>query len=70
MNKGLTEYEIFKVVRPIFDEFTLDEFDMPVMHKVEESILDFSNINPINLQNLKKDTTKTSWFFLLDMTKF
>lgn len=35
MNKGLTNYEIFKVVRPIFDEFNLDEFDMPVMHKVE-----------------------------------
>ena len=39
MNKGLTDYEIFKVVRPIFDEFNLDEFDMPVMHKVEESSL-------------------------------
>ena len=51
MNKGLTDYEIFKVVRPIFDEFNLDEFDMPVMHKVEESSLDLSNINPTNLQN-------------------
>lgn len=54
MNKGLTDYEIFKVVRPIFDEFNLDEFDMPVMHKVEESSLDLPNINPTNLQNLKK----------------
>lgn len=63
MNKGLTEYEIFKVVRPIFDEFTLDEFDMPVMHKVEESNLDFSNINPTNLQNLKKGYNKNKLVF-------
>ena len=69
MNKGLTDYEIFKVVRPIFDEFNLDEFDMPVMHKVEESSLDLSNINPTNLQNLKKGNNNNKLVFPFNYDK-
>lgn len=69
MNKGLTNYEIFKVVRPIFDEFNLDEFDMPVMHKVEKSSLDLPNINPTNLQNLKKGNNNNKLVFPFNYDK-
>lgn len=54
MNKGISDYELFKVIRPVSDEFVLDDYGMPVMHKAREFDLDVLNINPTNLQNLKK----------------
>lgn len=54
MNKVLNEYEAFKVIRPTFKEFVLDNQNIPIMHRVDESSLNFLEIKPTNLQNLKK----------------
>ena len=52
MNKDITEYDKFKVLRPLDEEIKLDEYDMPIMKKVELSSLDFECAIPTNLQNL------------------
>ncbi len=52
MNKGITEYEKFKVLRPLTEDIMLNEFDMPIMKKVELTSLDFEKAIPTNLQNL------------------
>ena len=59
MNKGLSDYELYKVIRPTYGDFTLDQENMPVMHKVEAGSIDFNNANPTNLSNFtnKKDNS-------------
>lgn len=59
MNKGLTSYEKFKVLRPLNDDFKLDKFGIPTMNKVEIASLNFERAKPTNLSNLlnKKDNS-------------
>lgn len=56
----LNDYEKFKVVRPIIGDHEIDEFNMPIMHRVTEDMLDLENATGLNLKNLscKYDNTK------------
>lgn len=52
MNYGLSDYEKFKLIRPLLGNHILDAEDMPVMHKVTEEQIDFESAIPINAKNL------------------
>lgn len=52
MIHGLTEYEKFKVLRPVLGNHILDKEDLPVMHKITEEMLDISRAIPLNIKNL------------------
>lgn len=56
----LTELEKFKVVRPVLGEHRIDKFNMPVMFKTTEEMLDLDNATGLNLKNLscKYDNSK------------
>ena len=55
MNKGINEYEKFKVLRPLFGNVKYDENGMPIMKKVNEKEFNFEKAIPLNLQNLTKN---------------
>lgn len=52
MNKGLSEYELYKVIRPLYGDFRLDDLNMPIMHKIDENTIDFKHAVPTNISNL------------------
>lgn len=56
----LNDYEKFKVVRPIIGDHEIDKFNMPIMHRVTEDMLDLEKATGLNLKNLscKYDNTK------------
>lgn len=56
MNKGISEYDKFKVIRPLNESIRLDKFNMPIMDKVELSSLDLGHAIPTNLKNLSHKT--------------
>ena len=51
MNKGLTDEEKFKVIRPILGYKKLDH-NMPIVRRVSEEQLDFEKMVPMGIQNL------------------
>jgi len=57
MIKNLKTYEKYKVLRPIVGEYELDEFDMPIIKKVEYSAINWNKLDIVGLQNA---TTKNS----------
>ena len=58
--KGISLEEQFGVVHPVIEKFRYDELGIPILKEVSENRLDFSNIQPINIQSLsnKKNNTK------------
>ena len=50
MIKGLTEYDKYKVVRPILGDCEYDAFEMPVIRKTPVDILDWEKIFLKSLQ--------------------
>lgn len=54
MIHGLTEYEKFKVIRPVLGNHPLDKEKLPIMHKVTEDEIDLENAIPTNIKNLSK----------------
>lgn len=40
MIKGLSEFDKFKVVRPIIGDCTYDKFNMPIIKKVSPKLID------------------------------
>ena len=52
MIKGLTEFELYKVVRPVIGGCDLDSYYFPVIHKPAHNSIDWENIRPINYQSL------------------
>lgn len=52
MINGLTNYEKFKVIRPLFGEHENDNIAMPLIHKVTENMLDLSAAKAVSSQNL------------------
>ena len=50
--KKISETETFSIVRPLLGEHQRDIFNIPVMHKVTEEMLDFANLQSLNIQNL------------------
>lgn len=51
MIHGLTEYEKYKVIRPLWGQHKLDRFFIPTMHKPEKAI-DWENLTATSFKNL------------------
>lgn len=60
MIHGLSDEEQLKVIRPLLGDHLVDTYDMPVLHKIEESQLDIEKMEPIGIKsvNLKQDNSK------------
>ncbi|MBO4898837.1 MAG: DUF4417 domain-containing protein [Lachnospiraceae bacterium] len=52
MSHSLTEYDKFKVIRPVIGNHILDSYDLPVMHRITESEIDITKATPLNIANL------------------
>ena len=51
MIKELSTEKIFGLVRPLY-QHGYDRFRIPIMDKITEEMLDFHNVQPLNVQNL------------------
>lgn len=51
MIKGLSEFEKYKVIRPVIGEAEYDSNGFPIIHKAILNEAEWDNINAINLQN-------------------
>ena len=51
MIKGLSEYEKYKVLRPVVGEHQLDENGFPIINKTEFHEKEWQNIGVTGLQN-------------------
>ena len=58
--KGLSEMENFAIMRPLLGEHQRDIFNIPIMNKVTEEMLDFVNLQPLNIQNLSQKHNNTN----------
>ena len=58
MIKGLSE--TFAIVRPILGKHQRDIFNIPIMNKITEEMLDFKNLLPLNIQNLSHKRNNTN----------
>lgn len=54
MNKGLSEYEKYKVIRPVIGGCRFDVFDMPIIEKTDVHSIDWERITIQGVQNLSK----------------
>lgn len=54
MNKGLTEYEKYKVIRPIIGGCNFDKYSMPIIKKTNTDSIDWDNLTIQGAQNLSK----------------
>ena len=57
MIKGLTEYEKYKVLRPIIGECEYDDFNMPVIRKTSIDVIDWEKLKVIGFQNASAKTS-------------
>ena len=53
-----------KIDRPVIGEHIYDLFDIPVIKKVTEDMIDFQNIRPLNIQNLSPKNNNADKFVL------
>ena len=60
LRKGLSEIENFSILRPLLDKHQRDIFNIPAMHKVTEEMLDFANLQYLNIQNLSQKHNNTN----------
>ena len=60
MIKKLSEMENFEIVRPLLGKHQRDIFHIPIMNKVTEEMLDFANLQPLNIQNLSHKHNNTN----------
>lgn len=51
MIKGLSEYEKYKVLRPVIGESKLDEYGFPILDKEELVLKDWEDMNAVGIQN-------------------
>ena len=54
MINGLSEYEKYKVIRPVIGNCEYDRFDMPIIKRSDMSNIDWNNISAQGVQNLSK----------------
>lgn len=69
MTKEKLGMEQFTLLRQTMSKHPYGKFNIPVMNKVTEDMLDFSNIRPLNIQNLsikKNNSGKFVMFFSQD----
>lgn len=62
---GLSEYDKYKVIRPLICDWDYDEYQMPVMKKVDIDVLDWLNINALGYQNLSKQKDNSNNLILM-----
>lgn len=65
MIKGLTEYEKYKVIRPIIGECEYDEFAMPVIRKTDINAIDWNELRVIGIQNASPRTADKNTLILM-----
>ena len=60
MNHGLTEYEKYQVVRPIWKEHEYDQFDFPIIHRPKKQV-NWEALSATNFKNLspQRDNSNT-----------
>lgn len=56
MINGLSEYEKFKVIRPIIGDCQYDEYGMPIIKKTKLNAIDWNKVKIVGIQNA---TTRT-----------
>lgn len=56
MIKGLTDYEKFKVIRPIIGECNYDCYKMPIIKKTDSDAIDWEKLKVIGIQNASPST--------------
>lgn len=57
MIKGLTEYEKYKVIRPIIGNCNHDAFGMPIIKKTSMDRIDWNRLKILGIQNASAKTT-------------
>ena len=65
MINGLSEYEKYKVIRPILNDWEYDEFHMPIIKKTDIERIDWNNIDVLGYQNLNKNKDNTNNLILM-----
>ena len=63
MTKELSTEKIFGLVRPLY-QHNYDQFGIPIMNKIKEDRLDFSKVQPLNVQNLSVKNNNSRKFVL------
>lgn len=65
MIKGLSEYEKYKVIRPIIGECEYDEFSMPVIRKTNINAINWENLKVVGMQNASPRTADKNTLLLM-----
>lgn len=54
MIKGISEYEKYKVIRPIIGGCSFDTYHIPIIRKTDVNSIDLETLNLQGIQNLSK----------------
>lgn len=65
MIKGLTEYEKYKVIRPIFGQCEYDRFKIPILKKTNLSKIDWDNLKAIGIKSASPRTSSKNKLVLM-----
>ncbi len=65
MIRGLSEYEKYKVIRPIIGDCDYDHYGMPVLRKTDISCLDWEKLKVIGIQNASVKTSDSNTIVLM-----
>lgn len=65
MIKGLTEYEKYKVIRPVIGDCTYDRYGMPVLKKTNLSTLNWEGLKAIGIQNASPKTSNPNTIVMM-----
>lgn len=65
MNKCLTEYEKFKIIRPIVGGCEYDTYKRPIIRKTDIADIDWNSIKVTNLKNASVYANNTNSLLLM-----
>ena len=65
MIKGLSEYEKYKVIRPIIGNCEYDKFGMPIIKRTKLNSIDWENTKIIGIQNVSVKTSDSSKIIMM-----
>lgn len=52
MNKGLSEYDVYKVIRPLFGDVSYDQNNMPILNRADYSKINLDTLGIRGMQNM------------------
>ncbi len=52
MNKGLSEYDVYKVIRPLFGDVSYDQNNMPILNRADYSKINWDTLGIRGMQNM------------------